>query len=155
MTDHPIQVALRAIGDALLAVWGINVPEVDGPATGISPLGDFIVHTIYEFPDDTPADSAHRDRVEEGLIGAALALAQTHLDYKGRSTPVQDKLWHAANYWKHRDSAKGLWPLTVSNVVALGARQPLTPHQAGDLRMIAGLALGRPFDVAALWDAIK
>jgi hypothetical protein len=67
---------------------------------------------------------------------------------------VQESLWHVANYWKHRDGS-GLWATTVSKVVALGARQPLTPHRPGDLKLIAGLALGRPFHVDALWDAIK
>jgi hypothetical protein len=155
-TDHPIHVALRAIGEAL---GSLRKPDGKLEVVWPSPLGedgDFIESTEYTFAPQTPVEQRHRVTVEEGLIGAAIALAQTYLDAKGASgrSAVQWNLWHVANYWKHRGTS-GLNAKTQAKVIALGATQPLVPAMPGELLKVAGAALGQPFDVGALWSAIK
>jgi len=142
--DYPVHVALQAI-DAAIAKAG-------------APTG-----TTYVFsPEGMTEGRTYRGtatelrEVVEDLIGAAFAIAQTHLKGVKRTNADVEAL---ANYWKHRDEWDDTWtPVnnlqmkTMTEVRRLGAKPPV---RLGQLETLAAAVLGGMFSGEALWHAIK
>ncbi len=98
--------------------------------------------------------------VTEALIGSAFAVAQAYLQTKPAWPLTGRYVNDVANYWKHRDEWGPPWSTgngsphfhTLNAITKLGIMPPVVP---GQLQALAQAALGRPFDVDALWSAIE
>lgn len=141
----PAYIALESIGRAIG-----ELGKQTGTTTEMGVLGT----TRNTYRTD---QGEERELVTEALIGAAFAVAQTHVASVRPKTAAQQAVCHVANYWKHRDQWDGQWSIdrwnrdTVEAIRKLGASPPVVP---GQLTRLAQAVLGQPFDWHSLWAAL-
>jgi len=150
-----------------------NAPGSEGehyPIGGYLPDRHGIFGTVRENMKEGRIQPVHMwptvIEATEVLIGAALVTAQEYIGNRD-TTKAHEDIRTVANFWKHRDEWGLDWakasrskpnakkPTTCEAIESLGEMPPMTAEVSlGQLTRLAKVALGEPFTVTALYDAI-